>query len=329
MDIKFIEINKKKYYDKNDENTQEYLLNCSTLAFHKAIIGITELNALEEVGCTDRAGSLRMSRAVITYYIIYHLFTSLMIIDKDFEIEIGKKKTSGEYIDYKVKEDELNSTYELPLNWNKAKDYEADVATLITHTQIKNYCELLRRKGEMKNKVYDVLFKAFVYIDEANPETSIKGLYEKACYVRDRVIYRPSYVVSVDNHTFQTSLYVRKEIESLPKSTELYKVIQDLLSEIYVEVKANNNRDFLFDFVNLLWNSSVSIDTEEDEVLIMDQYSNEDKSQINVSEGSIDNFMCQHIELNDKTRAKSDYEKFWKPLIDEYRTFMKDLKINK
>ena len=140
---------KEEYYyilNKEDRHNTVYIANCAALAFHKSLVGISELRALESVKDHPTAGGLRISRALNTYYSIYHLFVAMMLLDKGFSIKLNPRKCKEGIIDFGVNLQELNNPEETPDAWNAAGELEQDLATNITHGSVKQYCRYLRGK---------------------------------------------------------------------------------------------------------------------------------------------------------------------------------------
>ena len=105
------------------------VIHSAALAFHKALIGVVQLKELESC-------NLRLPKAVITYYIVYHIFTLCMLLDEDYS---GKKIETFDL-------NALNSKSELPEEWNLQRKLEEDYATRIKHSEIKKYCVSIRKK---------------------------------------------------------------------------------------------------------------------------------------------------------------------------------------
>lgn len=131
-----------------------------------------------------------------------------------------------------VTEEEINNSSETPEQWDACQSNEMDWATAIRHYQIKDFCAKLRISSYAEFSVqapYLVPLYNYFVDSSGSEESCIPGLYEKLCYVRDRVIYRPSYVLTQSESIVQTSAQLHKEITSLPTSEYLYRAI----SEVY------------------------------------------------------------------------------------------------
>ena len=317
MTFQYYSDGKKCYLDREHEETMNYISQCSALSIHKALMGISELNALEKLSGNEISGGFRVSRAVSTYYTIFHLFTAMMLLDNDYEIEVSKKKIQNGVLDFKVSKDILNDKNETPDVWNTAKEVEQDISTFITHYNIKQYCENCRLNNNKQSLEYRILYENFIKVDY-NPYNSIAGLYEKVCYIRDRVIYRPSIVIDEDNNLIQTSLDVRKEIESLPKSNELYQIISKILDQINKKSKSDN--PIYAYFLTYLWNFNCS--DEENECVMMDDYTKEEYIRLSYGfrnrEEELPWHLSHHVETTNKTRVLSDNENYWIPLRNNY-----------
>lgn len=203
---------------------------CAALAFHKSLIGLSQLNALENAASKSKDTHFLESRAVFTYYVTYHLFTACMLIVPDTYLKTPLHAPEKYGM---VTEEEINNPSETPEQWEDCKSNEMDWATKIQHYHIKGFCAKVRESNQAEFSTqapYLIpLYKYF--IDPSGSEsTCIPGLYEKLCYVRDRVIYRPSYVLTQSRSIIQTSAQLHKELVSLPNSKYLYHAI----SEVYV-----------------------------------------------------------------------------------------------
>lgn len=322
INIKYKQIEKKFFVDKKDKTTSLYLAECSALSFHKSIIGLTELAALEKLKDHPVAGGYRISRAINTYYIIFHLFCSLMLLDLNYDIELKKKKCQGDFIDLKVSGKELGTLCELPDTWNKCGELEQDFSTLITHHHIKSYCALKRESKVTLAGPFKILYDNFIYTDMLNPNSSIKGLYEKVCYVRDRMIYRPSIVIGLEGERYQTSLYVRNEIENLPKANELFNII----SQIYYLIEKDCNIDvnhLYWPFIFYLWDSNLSDDQRD--ILATYGFNNNEIENIRIpalhkeDKVLLSSYLTHYVEIANKERILADLEKYWLKLNKNFK----------
>lgn len=174
------------------------IISSAALAFHKAIIGISQLDMIEKME-SDSVSICRLPKAVLTYYILFHLFTICMLLSDNYRAKEKEEKYIGTL-------DDLNSPLETPEQWNRQQQLESDYATRIKHGNIKSYCNTLRKKDyNLLNPIEKILFDNFVQAPPDDSTPCIKGLYEKVCYIRDRVIYRPSIVPLKEGgfrHTF-------------------------------------------------------------------------------------------------------------------------------
>lgn len=317
-ELKYYQKGNEYYFDRDNIENEHYISACSALSFHKSLIGLSELNALEKQKQNVECGGLRLSRTINTYYIVFHLFISLMLLDKTYEIKIKKRFCSNGHVDFGVDFESLCNTSELPDTWNEFKYYEQDLSTLFDHRDIKAYCDDLRRTCDLLKEPYISLYKEFIQSDINEPNKSIPGLYEKLCYIRDRAIYRPSVVIDRRNGGYiQTSLDVRKEIESLPNYNNLYNIIMRIYTFILSnsrEQGRNINRTFLLH----LWSTNISesreylyslgySDTDIDEIRFMKEFLN--------TELSFGAHVIHLIELCDRERVLNDLENIWGKLF--------------
>lgn len=294
------------------EENQVYIFKVASLSFHKAIIGISELKALCKFSSNEIAGGFRISKAINTYYVIYHLITFCMLMDENYNIKI-KKKIVNDIIQFEIDESELNSDDESPERWNKQGDLEKDIASMISHTDIKNYCKFIR---SLKNKSMMVELFFDNFLKEKNPRLY---LYEKVCYVRDRVVYRPTIVInSINGGIIQTSADAREEIDQLPTWDKLYDFIEELhnmfISEMMVGDKTVNV------FFRYLWVASFVY--EDKDQLYSYGWSEADiekyKSIVPYSDLAFDAYLSHLVEISEVERVKCDYHELWEPLKDRY-----------
>lgn len=307
-------------------NKEVGIYDSAALAFHKALIGITQLDSLEKAASEEKSiGSFRNSKAIQVYYIVYHLFTMVMLLSDEYE-----PKTPKEYS--KVKESELNSPSELPEQWNRQRELESDFATIIQHAQIKKFCKKIRSlRIEDLNPLLQILYFHFIQPPQNEEERCIPGLYEKLCYVRDRAIYRPSNVILDDGEEVQTSLDLRKEIDSIPNAVQLYAVLCQLY-DVILKLSFNDDKDKRFqNTIHKIWHSPVSssvsdleeigLSSEQIETIMKLEYGG-------VLEGlNFNSHICQLIELEDPAFIKAAIEKWWDPLEQEYIKIIKSSKI--
>ncbi|MBM6617297.1 hypothetical protein [Bacillus suaedaesalsae] len=299
-----------------------YLVNCAALSFHKSLIGISELKALESSNSyAPYTGGLRISRAMSAYYSVYHLFVSMILLDEEYDLKVKtnkkeKKEIVDGYLDIRVSTSDLNNELETPEAWNNASKLEQDIATRITHTQVKDYCVYLRKKiqGEILNPPFGVLYEYFVKVLE-DPKTSVKGLYEKICYIRDRVLYRPSYVIGEESNFIHTSAYIKSEIDNLPRADELYNVVVETYKQMLYSV---GDSKIFREFFRCLWMERINELEENVRVL---GYTNEDIEKyrtkfISLEEHlSFSTYITHLMEIVDRERLSHDYDMFWEPLL--------------
>jgi len=298
------------------------ICSSAALAFHKALIGIAQLDSLERAaGKGLPYGSFRNSRAIQAYYVVYHLFTMVMLLSDEYE-----PITPKEYGN--VKKSELNSPSELPEQWNRQRGLESDYATIIQHFHIKNFCNTVRGlKKENLNPLLQILYSLFIQPPQNEQERCIPGMYEKVCYVRDRAIYRPSNVISDEKVKIQTSLDIRKEIDSLPDSKQLYSILcqlYDKMLELSLELSLEEHKDnveYIRSTLFFIWNSPVNctvdylkeigLSSEQIDTLMELKYDNDEKP-------SFRSYICHLIELEDPDYIKEAVNKWWEPLEKEF-----------
>ncbi|HAY73727.1 MAG TPA: hypothetical protein DCY31_07825 [Ruminococcaceae bacterium] len=201
--------------------------NCAALAFHKSLIGLSQLNALERVA--GQGGFMYGARGIYTYYVVYHLFCSCMLITPPEIVNIKFEEPE------EVTDEQIDSPSEAPAQWDKGRDYEADWATKILHKQIKKFCKEVRKIDRQNwEAIAPYLVPLYKYfVDDTNSEEQcIPAMYEKLCYIRDRIIYRPSDVITTSGRNVQTSAQMGKEVRSLPGSARLYQIIGEIYSKI-------------------------------------------------------------------------------------------------
>lgn len=312
----FVRQGKEIILEREGEENQVYIFQVASLSFHKAIIGISELKALSKFSSNEIAGGFRLSKAINTYYVIYHLITFCMLMDENYNIKI-KKKIVNDIVQFEVDESELNSDDESPERWNKQGDLEKDIASMISHTDIKNYCRFIRSLKN-KSKITDLFFENF--LKEKNPRLY---LYEKVCYVRDRVVYRPTIVIDdIDGMNIQTSADAREEIDQLPDWDKLYEFVISL-HDMFISDMLNGDQSVNL-FLRYLWVASFI--HEDKEQLFSYGWSEADiesyKSNVSYNNLAFDAYLSHIVEILEMKRVKSDYHELWEPLkikyLDEY-----------
>ncbi len=258
------------------------------LAIIKALIGITQLYALEEASKKINSSFLQ-AKAITTYYIVYHMFSShIARFDKC-------KKIHRE-----IKESILNSEGEKPEDWTNCANVEKDIACSIGHCDIKKYCKSQRKneKPELKNSI---LTANFIGDNEGNASY----LYEKLCYIRDRVVYRPTFVYDDNGKCFQTSKDIKKEIMSMPDSNALISILYKYCESIKFvssEKSCHNEEKY--------W---VSIGLSPEEVKLFKQEGLFDED-LNTYE-----FILQIAELETPEKVMELYKRFYVPFKDKFK----------
>lgn len=275
------------------------VIHSAALAFHKALIGVVQLKELESC-------NLRLPKAVITYYIVYHIFTLCMLLDEGYS---GEKIESFDL-------NALNSKSELPEEWNLQRKLEEDYATRIKHSEIKKYCVSIRKKKTDKlSSTEKILFENFIKQPPDGNAPCISGLYEKLCYVRDRAIYRPSVVKLKDGSYVQTSLDVKREIDSLPDSRELYKVICSIYREFISGAKQIKKYNYLLAY---MW--CCPVDCSD----VFEKLNSRDAALLKTmecfnAENGFNPHICHMLELyDDISQIKKFDDMYWRPLCDEF-----------
>lgn len=212
-------------------------LECAALAFHKSLICLSQLDALEKA-----AGPVAIflgARGLFVYETVYHLFCAcILIAPKKYAVELKSLKDYG-----KVSDEELDNPSESPKQWENGKIYESDFATIIKHKHVKDFCVGLRKcPKEDWNQDAPYLSPLYHYfVDDTNSEEKcIPGLYEKLCYIRDRTLYRPSHVLTASGRTVQTSAQLGSELRSLPNAEYLYCAI----TEVYTAMLRQMEREW-------------------------------------------------------------------------------------
>jgi len=328
--FRFIEINKTEnkktlVFDRTDTNNEEYLVQVASLCFHKALFGISELKALEGFLKHKRAGGFRMSKAINTYYVIFHLMTLCMLLDEDYVLVFKKKLDNGK-VPLEVNERLLNSSNDTPTRWNKQRDLEKDMASMIDHSEIKKYCEGLRNSGDF-SELIRIVYEHFV-------STKCKFLcYEKICYIRDRIIYRPTLVIDdINGDEILTSADVREEIDTLPNFKQLYDFVNQLHSKIiqlYQKSWDNNVVNIYSRLLAFLWRG---FPVYEDRQHLIDLgWTEQDieayRSKVTGTNLAFDSYISHLIEIVDIERMSIDIEEIWLPLKKEYEVVLgNDLK---
>ena len=285
------------WINKND------IAHCAALAFHKSLIGISELSLVEDAGTP-----FRFAKAIQTYYPVYHLFVCNMLLDNDFEIRLGRGMLPERY---EVEKSELNDKSELPEQWNKGRELEQDLASLIQHANIRRYCEKTRINPESLRPYASILYKAFVETDGDPKHKCIPGLFEKLEYIRDRAVYRPTHVVYKDGGTAQTSYDVRREIEGLPSSGDIYNTLLLFYEELRSLPKKSEIENLFLMYVK---NDYIECKGKIAKRL---GYSWNAIEQMggNKAENTVPSFLCQMMELFDETESLRFYRNYWERIL--------------
>ncbi|HHK5530376.1 TPA: hypothetical protein ACQUHF_004370 [Bacillus paranthracis] len=306
--------------NKEDRKNTVYIANCAALAFHKSLVGISELRSLESIKDHPTAGGLRISRALNTYYSIYHLFVAMMLLDRGFDIKVNPRKDEEGIIDFGVNLQELNNPKETPDAWDAAGKLEQDLATNITHSNVKQYCRYLRRKKDRLSASYKMLYDNFVKVED-NQNKSVKGLFEKICYIRDRAVYRPSIVYSEEGGKIHTSKDIRKEIEGLPSSEELLRMVKEIILLLQVKCKTleeykEKKPDPLL--IACFGSFSNSYFGEEEQHVRNLGYTDEDIEEFkNINQDALgfQSHITHLMELVNRERLRKDHADIWKELL--------------
>lgn len=299
----FLKQNEKKYiFDRKHENNRGDIAGSAALALHKAIIGICGLHSLEQAEQSMNV-QFRQQRAVQTYYIIYHLFTCCMLLDESYEIVFSPRR--GGQLNYGSELPELRKLPEKPEEWNYRKNKEMDLAVRIKHGDIKQYCEEKRKANNQLPPFLQTIYNAFIC------DNCSVFPFEKADYIRDRAIYRPSFVATKTGTPIQTSKNVRTQIDSLPRSKKLHEVVCTFLNDVW-----SIPGDKYYPFFMHLINSRVSCPTEYAKGL---GYSWEQLSKAGGSEidESVPSWVCQMMELYNPEELQLYYDRYWKKVYED------------
>lgn len=309
------------YFDREYKENVADIASSAALAMHKAIIGICELASLEKAE-NDTEINFRASKAVHCYYVIYHLFTCCMLLDSDYEIKFKANK-DGKIV-YGTRLEDLRKQPTRPGHWNSRKNKESDLAVRIRHGDIKTYCDGQRQyanrkwetiqKGlrdrikESKELLPRFLVMLYDYFVDENCQII---LFEKADYIRDRTIYRPSHVASMTDTPIQTSKNVRSQIDSMPNSEVLLKAVY----EIHKAICMNTGELFYAYGFNFLL-SAIDCPSEYAKSL---GYSWDDLNRLGGDEAkeSVPSFICQLMELYDSDQVVQFYDQYWVRILEE------------
>ncbi|MGK8833657.1 hypothetical protein ACRS8Y_28025 [Bacillus paranthracis] len=234
-----------------------------------------------------------------------------MLLDNKFDIRIDDKKCKKGIVNLSVNEEELNNSSEHPPIWNKAGELEQDIATKIGHGNIKWYCRNMRRNNRGLKPAYITLYENFIKV-KSNHNESIKGLYEKVCYIRARDVYRQSSVYDTENTSVHTSKYIRKEIESLRSSQELFDVNKKVFEQLFKQ-QMDEKETLLIIFIQYFGGSHV---LETESCVKELGYTDDDIEKLKgiTDELSFSTYTSHLIELLDRERFEEDYENIWMKL---------------
>ncbi|MDE7550874.1 hypothetical protein [Bacillus tropicus] len=313
--FRFKKVNNKRFVFRRDyqENTL-YLSKVTAMSFHKVLFGLSELKLLQEISRDYQVGSLKMSEAVFAYYTVYHLMTFCMLLDEEYEIIVFGELKNGK-VQLEVNKNLLNSEEDTPKRWREQEKHEKDIASAISHSNIKDYCKSIRGRDDIKNKVVKLIYDHFIALE---CETIV---YEKICYIRDRVIYRPTVVIE-DRHgeIVQTSADLNEEISKLPSWERYYKILESIHNKL---IEVYDDYDLIKYVLRDMWYSSRI--RENRELLYKlgwnDEEIQEYRSKTNLNELTFDSYISHLIEIRDKERVKKELEEIWFPLRDKYRVF--------
>lgn len=298
--------------------------DCAALAFHKSLIGLAELNALETAASKMTFSPFLQGRAVFTYYVVYHLFTACMLLAPDtfFKEPLQAPQKYGE-----ITIEELNASSETPAQWDACTKNEKDWAANIRHRQIKDFCEEVRKltqKQEEESIPYiDALYRHFIGPSDFEGPC-IPGLLEKLCYVRDRVIYRPTFIETPSDGQVQTSAQLHEELTSLPNSKVLYTAI----SETYAGIMQVMRKERLekspsrpcWRMLSDMWNGMVSDDLDDLCALGHKRRRLQHLGKRDPHTGIYDfpTYICHLLELENIDFILKYRKKYWEPLETLY-----------
>ncbi|PEW28486.1 hypothetical protein [Bacillus thuringiensis] len=326
---RFLELRNREYtLVRGLSNNRNYIARVAALSFHKALFGISELKALENLSTVENNGGLRMSKAINTYYTVYHLITLMMLIDKEnpITIKFRHKLDPGERIPIEIDEELLNREGESPEIWEELKSLESDLASRLTHGEIKKYCKEVRENFGNKLEPVKIVYEAFI-----SEQTNII-LYEKICYIRDRVVYRPTCALNnMDGGIILTSKDVRKEIDTLPNWEQLYKLvtkIHDVFLKLQGEQEEFGKQISVFYkvLVFYIWNSRIKNSKDyvqglgwtEEEIKKYKATSDWEECSVEEDEVQFSSYLSHLIEIADVDRIKLDLRDLWEPLKTRY-----------
>lgn len=291
-------------------------LQCAALAMHKTIIGIMRLDELEEAASRTGISEFLDARAICTYYSIYHLFAACMLMSDE--------STKNRKWDFSASDEEIDSEEETVDTWNTAKKNEQDWATMIKHGQIKSFCEKIRKNKESlcENKPYLIpLYDNF--IDDTLTAGKCKtALYERLCYIRDRSIYRPSFVITKSGRSVQTSRCMGVEIRSLPKAADLFRIVSQIYDGFIAEYECENKSGECAWLLHYMWTANLvtckiedltELGHKVDQLKWIGDIDREDEKKMCFS-----SYEVQLLETESVNNIIKYEEKYWLPLRRKY-----------
>lgn len=298
--------------------------NCAALAFHKSLIGLAELNALETAASKMNFSPFLQGRAVFTYYVVYHLFTACMLLAPKalFKEPLEAPDKYG-----KVTLEELNASSEVPAQWDKCTKNEKDWAANIRHRQIKDFCKKVRefipKQGEECIPYIGALYRHFIGPSDFEGPC-ISGLLEKLCYVRDRVIYRPTFIETSSGGQVQTSAQLSEELTSLPNSEVLYTAITETYTGIMRVMEKERSEKAASRpcglMLSSMWTGVVSDDIDELCALGHRRRRLQHLGKRDPYTGAYDfpTYICHLLELENIDFILKYRKKYWRPLETMY-----------
>jgi hypothetical protein len=293
-------------FDREYINNKQYLAEQAALCIHKTLIGISELKSIEEITGNSELAQLNMCKAINTYYVIFHMMTFCMLIDSQHNLMVMKGLKNGK-VPFEINEKLLNSENEYPNTWDRQRFLEMDLATAITHSQIKEYCNLMR-SGTISSNLVDVIFNHFI---KEIPKTI---LYEKICYIRDRIIYRPTFVVEdKKGESIFTLKGLKQEINDLPTWGKLYSIVEELQKKM---IESSGNNSFFYMVLSFMWRGLRVEEKRKD--LIESGLSDEDFNQYSSQENddiiNLPYYISHMLQITDKCRINAHVKELWEPL---------------
>ncbi|MBJ8104821.1 hypothetical protein JDS80_13395 [Bacillus cereus group sp. N8] len=302
---------------RNHKENNIYLSQVAAMSFHKTLFGLSELKVLQDIPVKYGTGSLKMSETVFAYYTVYHLITFCMLLDEEYEI-IVMKKLKNNKVPLEGNKKLLNSHEDTPERWNNQEQHERDIASMISHSNIKDYCKSLRNRECIKNKIVKLIYDHFISL-----EFKTIG-YEKICYIRDRIVYRPTVVIDDENGgIIQTSADLNEELSKLPSWKQYYQILEDLHKKL---IEMYDNSDMVKGLLTYMWRGQP---VREEWKLLNDLgWTDEEiqmyRSKANSNELCFDSYISHLIEIRDKERIKKDLREIWFPLRDSYASFFSE-----